>query len=96
MNLSTWPFVGAVPATACPRNLVTAVAPCVPVTSPLKRAVGGQDEFDFDSNPNDIRAGATAIPATFIRARSGPDVVAKVLNAAGTVVATKGADCQIR
>jgi hypothetical protein len=64
-------------------------------TSPLKRAVGGQDEFDFDSNQNDIRAGATAISPTFIRARSGPDVVAKVLNAAGTVVATKGVDCQI-
>jgi hypothetical protein len=60
------------------------------VTSPLKRAVGGQDEFDFDSNPNDIRPGATAISARFIRARTGPDVVGRVLNAAVQVVATKG------
>jgi hypothetical protein len=83
-----------VPSTVRFRARVTAAGGTV--TSPLKRAVGGQDEFDFDSNPNDIRAGATAIAATFIRARSGPDVVAKVLNAAGTVVATKGADCRIR
>jgi len=83
-----------VPATGRFRARVTAAGGTV--TSPLKRAVAGQDEFDFDSNQNDIRAGATAISPTFIRARSGPDVVASVLNAAGTVVATQGADCQFR
>ena len=83
-----------VPGTGRFRARVTAAGGTV--TSPLKRAVGGEDEFDFDSNQNDIRAGATAIASNFIRARSGPDVVAKVLNAAGQVVATKGADCTFR
>jgi hypothetical protein len=51
------------------------------VTSGAKRAVGDEVEFDFDSNRNDIAAGATAIPANFIRARSGPDVIGQILNA---------------
>ena len=66
------------------------------VTSPLKRAVAGEDEFDFDSNRNDILAGATRISATFITARAGSDVVAKILNASGQVVATKGVECTFR
>jgi hypothetical protein len=65
-------------------------------TTGLQRAVGGEAEFDFDSNRADIRAGATAIPATFVRARSGPDVVAEILNAQGTVVARQGGECVIR
>jgi hypothetical protein len=63
------------------------------VTSASKRAVAGEAEFDFDSNRNDIVAGATPIPARFITARSGPDVVASILNASGQVVATQGAEC---
>ena len=66
------------------------------MTSPSQRAVAGEAEFDFDSNQNDILAGATRIPATFIRARSGPDVVARILNAAGQVVATQNAECVFR
>ena len=66
------------------------------MTSAPKRAVAGQDEFDFDSNLNDIRAGATRIAANFITARTGPDVVARILNASGQVVATQGANCTIR
>jgi len=85
---------GLVPANGRFRARVTAAGGTV--TSPLKRAVGGQDEFDFDSNQNDILAGATRIAPTFIRARTGPDVVAKVLNASGQVVATKGAECTFR
>jgi hypothetical protein len=85
---------GLVPSTGRFRARVTAAGGTA--TSPLRRAVGGQAEFDFDSNPNDIRAGATAIAASFIRARTGPDVVARVLNAAGMVVATRSADCVIR
>ena len=85
---------GLAPGTGRFRARVTAAGGTA--TSPLRRAVGGQDEFDFDSNRNDIRAGATAVAPTFIRARSGPDVVARVLNAAGQVVATRGADCAIR
>jgi hypothetical protein len=66
------------------------------VTSPTQKAVAGQDEFDFDSNQNDIQAGATRIAPTFITSRAGPDVVAKVLNASGQVVATRGAECTFR
>ena len=66
------------------------------VTSAAQRAVGGDAEFDFDSNPNDIRAGATRIATNFITARTGPDVVARILNASGQVVATQGANCTIR
>src|SRR5690348_9174017 len=85
---------GLVPSTGRFRARVTAAGGTA--TSPLKRGVGGQDEFDFDSNPTDVRAGTTQISATFIRARTGPDVVAKVLNAAGVVVATRSGDCVIR
>lgn len=34
---------------------------------PMKRPVGGEVEFDFDSDGGDIRAGATAIKAGFIK-----------------------------
>lgn len=85
---------GLAPATGRFRARVTAAGGTV--TSPLQRAVGGQDQFDFDSNPNDVAAGATRISATFIRARTGPDVVARVLNAAGVVVATRSGECVIR
>lgn len=66
------------------------------VTAAAKRAVGDEVEFDFDSNRNDIVAGATAIPANFIRARSGPDVVGQILNAEGVVVASQGVECSFR
>jgi hypothetical protein len=66
------------------------------VTSGAARAGGGEAEFDFDSDRGDIRAGATAISGTFVRARSGPDVVAKILNAQGVVVASQAAECEIR
>lgn len=51
-----------------------------------KRPVAGEVEFDFDSNPADIKAGATAIPATFIKNRT---VLGKIyrLNANGTKTA---------
>jgi hypothetical protein len=35
--------------------------------SGLERAVGDEAEFDFDSRPNDIAEGATAISANFIQ-----------------------------
>lgn len=53
-------------------------------TARPKAAVGDEVEFDFDSNPNDIRAGATRIAANFIRNGS---VRAAIFNAAGNVVA---------
>ena len=66
------------------------------VTSPLQRAVSGEAEFDFDSDRGDIREGATRIAANFIRARAGADVVARILNADGKVVATRSGECEAR
>jgi hypothetical protein len=63
------------------------------VTSALKRAVGDEVEFDFDSN---TEAGATRIPANFIQRRTGPDVVGILLNAQGDVVARRGVECEFR
>lgn len=53
-------------------------------TSRGHAAEGDEVEFDFDSNPADIRAGATSLPTTFIRNRS---VRAVIFNASGQVVA---------
>lgn len=36
------------------------------VRTTFESAVGDEAQFDFDSNPNDIADGATAIPANFI------------------------------
>lgn len=63
-------------------------------TSGTQRAVGGEAEFDFDSDRGDIREGATRIAASFIRSRPGADVVGEILNAQGNVVASQGADCR--
>ncbi len=61
--------------------------------SPAQRAVGGEVEFDFDSDPGDIQAGATPISATFIQNGS---VVGKILNASGVVVVQGSATCRVR
>jgi len=66
------------------------------VTAPARRAIGDEAEFDFDSNPNDIAQGATAISATFISARQGPDVIGEILNAQGQVIASQGVECENR
>ena len=65
-------------------------------TSKSKRAVGDEVEFDFYSNPNDIAAGATKIPARFITARPGPDVIGEILNSSGVVVVRQGAECEFK
>jgi hypothetical protein len=62
-------------------------------TSGLKRAVGDEVEFDFDSN---TERGATHIPANFIRARAGADVIGQLINANGAVVASRGVECSFR
>ncbi len=64
--------------------------------APRQTAVGDEAEFDFDSNPNDVAAGATAIPADFIQVVEGDDVTAQVLDDSGTVVASGAADCRAR
>ena len=65
-------------------------------TSVARRTVGDEVEFDFDSNRNDIAAGATAIPANFIQVSATPDVRGEILNAAGAVVRTLGVNCRVR
>jgi hypothetical protein len=66
------------------------------VTSPARRAVGDEAEFDFDSDRGDIAQGATPIAARFIVARSGPDVIGELLDSQGRVVASRGVDCRFR
>lgn len=64
------------------------VASTGPVT-----AIGGQVQTDYDSNPADIADGATPIAANFIQ---GARVTGRVIDASGTVVATRTAACRVR
>lgn len=66
------------------------------VASATKAAVGDEAEFDFDSSPNDIAAGAAPIPASFVAARSGPDVIGEILDSEGRVIASQGSECTFR
>jgi hypothetical protein len=50
-------------------------------------------EFDFDSAPDDIAAGATPIPATFIQ---NGEVMAKILDSAGRTVINDTVECRVR
>jgi hypothetical protein len=59
-------------------------------TSPLKATIGDEVQFDFDSNPKDIKAGATAIAKTFVSGTTS----AVVKNASGGTVIS--GDCSIR
>jgi hypothetical protein len=61
-------------------------------TSGAKPTVGDEVEFDFDSAPNDIAAGATAISRTFIQGA----VTGKIVNARGSVVASDTVACRTR
>lgn len=61
--------------------------------APATAAVGDEAEFDFDSSPANIRAGATAISPAFIQ---GGSVTAEILNASGAVVASGTAACRVR
>lgn len=57
-------------------------------------AVGDEVEFDFDSNPADIAAGARAIPGNFI---VGGTVQAALFDASGQMVAGPvSATCRMR
>lgn len=61
-------------------------------TSDPKAAVGGEAEFDFDSNRHDINAGATPISRNFIQG----DVTGQILNALDDVLAEKTVSCRVR
>lgn len=57
---------------------------------PISREV----EFDFDSNPNDIRAGATAIAPNFIK---NAKVTGGIYGATtGALIAQAGATCRVK
>lgn len=61
--------------------------------APAQAAVAGEVEFDFDSNPADIAAGATAIASTFV---VNGQVSGKIIDAAGNTVASDTSACRIR
>jgi len=63
------------------------------VSSGFQSAVGDEVEFDFDSNPANVAAGATAIAPNFIQ---GGEVKGKILDAVGRTVAMDIVDCQIK
>jgi hypothetical protein len=62
-------------------------------TSKPEAAVGDQIETDYDSRPGDIRAGATAIPPTFIVNGS---VTGKVVNGSGHTIIADTVACRMR
>ena len=55
--------------------------------------VGDEVAFDFDSNPKDIAAGASAISKTFIQ---GNQVTAQIVDGTNTVVARGVGTCRTR
>lgn len=55
-------------------------------------AVRGEAEFDFDSNPKDIAAGATAIARNFIQG----NVTGQIVDEDGFVVASATVACSVR
>ncbi len=61
--------------------------------SGARAAAGGQAEFDFDSAPNDVAAGATRISASFVQG-TPPQVAGRIVNSAGVVVAQGIALCR--
>jgi hypothetical protein len=60
--------------------------------SGLQAAVSGEVEFDFDSDPGDVAAGATPIPATFIQGNP-PQVSGKIVSASGATVVEAPVTC---
>ncbi len=56
--------------------------------------VTNEVEFDFDSRPNDIRAGATAIGANFIKSGKVTGGIYAASN--GALIAQAGATCRVR
>ena len=61
-------------------------------TAGAKTAVGDEVEFDFDSNANDVAAGATSISPSFIQG----DVTGSILNASGATVASSTVGCRVK
>jgi hypothetical protein len=64
-------------------------------TAPTATAVGDEVEFDFDSEPDDVAAGATAIPAGFIQG-SPPQATGQILGTGGAVLVESTVTCAAR
>lgn len=60
-------------------------------SSPLQHTVGDEVEFDFDSDPGDIAAGATAISPNFIKKNR---VRGKIVNSSGDTVISDTVKCR--
>lgn len=67
----------------------------VKITSLKVANVNGEAEFDLNSKPNDIAAGATAISSTFIKGNP-PRVTGKILDADNFMVASDTVDCRVK
>ena len=64
-------------------------------TSGLGATVGDEVEFDFDSEPDDIAAGATAIGSDFVGGGT-PAVTGEILDGDGAIIASATATCRVR
>lgn len=64
-------------------------------SSGLAPTVGDEVEFDFDSDPGDIAAGATPIAPNFLQG-TPPQMTGELLDAGGAVVASGVATCRQR
>lgn len=62
-------------------------------TSQPETAIGDEAEFDFDSKPKNVAAGATRIAKNFIQSNS---VKGELLDASGAVVAASTVRCRAR
>ena len=62
-------------------------------TAGPKVAVGDEAEFDFDSNANDVAAGAKLITSSFIQNNT---VFGEILNAADGLVTSGTATCRVK
>lgn len=82
---------GLVPGTYAAR---VSSGPGVAMAGP-KASTGDEVEFDVDSDPGDVAAGATAIAAGFIEG-APPRVTGELLDAAGGVVASATRSCVAR
>jgi hypothetical protein len=61
--------------------------------SAAQSTVGDEVEFDFDSAPNDIAQGASAITPSFIQKGQ---VVGKIVDATGATVISDTVTCRVR
>ncbi|MDH3687486.1 MAG: hypothetical protein OEP95_14735 [Myxococcales bacterium] len=64
-------------------------------TSAPVATIGDEVEFDFDSEPDDIAAGATAIESNFVGGGT-PAVTGEILDGDGAVVASATVTCRVR